>query len=325
MRSIKYLAIPGIALAFCTGTGASLAQNYPSKPLRIIVPFAPGGTTDILARVLSERLFERWGQQAVIDNRAGAGGNIGTELVARAAPDGYTMLLGTMGIQSVNINLFAKLPFDPINDFAPVSLLAYTTTLLVLHPSMPTRSVRQLIALAQARPGQLNFSGSGVGTINTMSAEMFKMAAKVNAVVINYKGGAPALTAVMSGETNGMFLTVAPALPLVKSGRLRAVAVGAAKRHPLLPEVPTVSESGLPGFDISSWYGVLLPAGTPKSIVGRLNEAIAAIVKNPIIYQQLLDIGVEPVSNTPEQFLALVQADTAKWAPVARATDAKQN
>ncbi len=309
-------------LAPCEG---AMAQAYPSKSLRIIVPFAPGGTTDILARVLSERLYERWGHQAIIDNRPGAGGNIGTEMVARAAPDGHTLLLGTMGIQSLNFNLFAKLPFDPINDFAPVSLMAYTTTLLVVHPSMPVTTVKRLIALARSRPGKLNFSGSGVGTINSMSAELFKSATRIDAVVINYKGGAPALTAVMSGETDGMFLTVAPALPFVKSGRLRAVAVGAAKRHPLLPDVPTVSESGLPGFDISSWYGVLLPAATPRAIVLRLNEAVAAIVKAPATYQQLLDIGVEPASNSPEQFLALIKSDMEKWAPIARATSTQPN
>jgi tripartite-type tricarboxylate transporter receptor subunit TctC len=301
------------------------AQDYPSKPLRVLVPNAPGGSTDILARVVGERLANKWGQQVVIDNRPGAGGNIAAELAARAAPDGYTLFLGSMSTQSINPSLYAKLPFDAARDFAPVSLVANSANLLLVHPSIPANSVKELINLARARPGQLNYSSSGDGSFNHMSAELFKIMARVDIVHIPYNGGAPALIALVRGEAQLVFITTAPALPFVRSGRLKTLAVCAAKRHPLLPALPTASESGLPGFEVGTWYGILAPAATRADVVTRLNTAIAEMVKAPATYQRLLDAGVEPASNTPDQFAQLIQRDTEKWAKIAKSAAIKAN
>ena len=302
---------------------AACAQDYPAKPLRILVPNAPGGSTDMLARIVGERLNDKWGQQVIIDNRPGAGGNIAAELTARAAPDGYTLLLGSMSTQAVNPGLYAKLPFDAAKDFAPVSLVANSANLLLVHPSIPANSVQELIALARARPGQLNYSSSGSGSFNHMSAELFKIMARVEMTHIPYNGGSPALIALVRGEAQLVFITTAPALPFVRSGRLKTLAVCAAKRHPLFPALPTASESGLPGFEVGTWYGILAPAATRPDVVAKLNAAIADMVKAPATYQRLLDSGVEPASNTPEQFAQLIQRDTEKWAALIKTTGAK--
>jgi tripartite-type tricarboxylate transporter receptor subunit TctC len=299
------------------------AQDYPAKPIRILVPNAPGGSTDILARITGERLGAKWGQQVVVDNRPGAGGNIAAELAAHATPDGYTLFLGSMSTQSVNPGLYAKLPFDAARDFAPVSLVANSANLLLVHPSIPANTVKELIALARARPGQLNYSSSGNGSFNHMSAELFKIKAHVDMTHIPYNGGAPALIALVRGEAQLVFITTAPALPFVRSGRLKALAVCAAKRHPLFPALPTASESGLPGFEVGTWYGILAPAATRSDIVMRLNTAIAEIVKAPATYRRLLDSGVEPASNTPDQFAQLIQRDTEKWAGLIKTTGAR--
>lgn len=322
MRRIARFAF-SIALA---GTACmAAAQQYPGKALRIIVPFAAGGTTDILARIVGERLSEQWGQPVIVDNRPGAAGNIAAELAARSAPDGHTLFLGSMGTQSMNVSLYSNLAFDPAKDFAPVSLIANSVNLLLVHPSVPVSSVKQLIELASSKPGRLNYASSGAGSFNHMSAELFKMMAKVDMVHIAYKGGPPALTAVVSGEADLIFITVAPALPFVKSGKLRALAICAAARHPMFPRLPTASESGLPGFEVSSWYGILVPAATPKNVVAKLNGAMVNIVKSPAASKRLGDLGFEPVSNSPEEFAGLIRRDTAKWAKVIKATGAKGN
>ncbi|MBI3067782.1 MAG: tripartite tricarboxylate transporter substrate binding protein [Betaproteobacteria bacterium] len=312
------IALAGIACA-------AAAQQYPGKALRIIVPFAAGGTTDILARIVGERLSEQWGQPVIVDNRPGAAGNIAAELAARSAPDGHTLFLGSMGTQSMNVSLYSNLAFDPAKDFAPVSLIANSVNLLLVHPSVPASSVKQMIELARSKPGRLNYASSGAGSFNHMSAELFKMMAKVDMVHIAYKGGPPALTAVVSGEADLIFITVAPALPFVKSGKLRALAICAAARHPMFPRLPTASESGLPGFEVSSWYGILVPAATPKNVVAKLNGAMVNIVKSPAASKRLVDLGFEPVSNSPEEFAGLIRRDTAKWAKVIKATGAKGN
>jgi tripartite-type tricarboxylate transporter receptor subunit TctC len=299
------------------------AQDYPAKPIRVLVPNAPGGSTDILARIVGERLAEKWGQQVVIDNRPGAGGNIAAELAARSAPDGYTLFLGSMSTQAVNPGLYAKLPFDAARDFAPVSLVANSANLLLVHPSVPANTVKQLIELARAHPGQLNYSSSGSGSFNHMSAELFKIMARVDMTHIPYNGGAPALIALVRGEAQLVFITTAPALPFVRSGRLKALAVCASKRHPLFPALPTASESGLPGFEVGTWYGILAPANTRADIVTRLNAAIAEIVKTPATSRRLLDSGVEPAFNTPDQFALLIHRDTEKWAGLIKTTGAK--
>jgi len=304
---------------------AAAAQDYPAKPIRLIVPFGAGGTTDILARVVGDRLTERWGQQVLIDNRPGAGGNIAAELAARAAPDGYTIFLGSMGTQSMNASIYSKLPFDPLNDFAPVSLVSNSANLLLIHPSIPAASVKELIQLAKAKPDRFSYSTSGAGSFNHMSAELFNLVAGTKMVHIPYKSGAQTVTAVVSGEADLVFQTIPAALPLVEAHRLKALAVCTLQRHPLFPKLPTANESGLPGFNISSWYGILAPAATPKAIVAALNEALAQIVKSPAASKRLLELGVDPVANTPEQFATLIRADSVKWAKVAKAANIKVN
>jgi len=304
---------------------AAAAQDYPAKPIRLIVPFGAGGTTDILARVVGDRLTERWGQQVLIDNRPGAGGNIAAELAARAAPDGYTIFLGSMGTQSMNASIYSKLPFDPLNDFAPVSLVSNSANLLLIHPSIPAASVKELIQLAKAKPDRFSYSTSGAGSFNHMSAELFNLMAGTKMVHIPYKSGAQTVTAVVSGEADLVFQTIPAALPLVEAHRLKALAVCTLQRHPLFPKLPTANESGLPGFNISSWYGILAPAATPKAIVAALNEALAQIVKSPAASKRLLELGVDPVANTPEQFATLIRADSVKWAKVAKAANINVN
>jgi tripartite-type tricarboxylate transporter receptor subunit TctC len=313
MNRLRILA----GLGFVLTASAAAAQEFPAKAIRLIIPFGPGGTTDILGRVIGERLTARWGQPVVIDNRPGAGGNIGAEQTVRSPADGYTLFLGSMGTQSINVSIYSKLGFDPLKDFAPISLVANSANLLLVHPSIPVRNVRQLIALAKTKPGRLSYSTSGSGSFNHMSAQLFQMMAQVDMIHIPYKSGAQALTAVVSGEADLIFQTIPAALPFMESGRLRALAVCSNERHPLFPQLPTASESGLPGFEINTWYGILGPANIPAPVVAKLNEAIVQIVNAN--RKRFLELGVDPVSSTPEQFSALVAADLNKWAKVAKA------
>ncbi len=318
MRALVSLIAAGVSLA-------AAAQDYPVKPIRLVVPFGPGGTTDILSRVVGERLAERLGQQVIIDNRPGAGGNIAAELTARAAPDGYTIFLGSMGTQSINVSIYPKLAFDPVNDFAPVSLVSNSANLLLIHPSIPANSVKELIQLAKAKPDRFSYSTSGAGSFNHMSAELFNLMAGTRMVHIPYKSGAQTLTAVVSGEADLAFQTIPAAVPMVEAKRLKPLAVCTLQRHPLFPNVPTASESGLPGFDISTWYGILAPAATPKAIIANLNDALVQIMKTPATNKRLRELGVDPVTNTPDQFLALIKSDLTKWAKVAKTANIKVN
>ena len=319
MRLVRTLC----AVLLCLAATLAFAQAYPNKPVRLVVPFPPGGTTDILARSVAQKLYEAWGQQVLIDNRPGAGGNIGTEIVAKAVPDGYTLLMGTVGTHAINSSLYSRLPFDPVKDFAPVTLVASVPNVLVVHPSLPAKSVKELIALIKAKPGELTFASSGNGTSIHLAGELFKSMTGTTMLHIPYKGSAPALTDLLGGQTNMMFDNLPSSIQHIKSGKLRALAVTSSHRSSALPDVPTVAESGVPGFEASSWFGVLAPAGTPREIVNKINADIVKALSAPEIRERLSGQGAEPVGNTPEQFAAYIKAESAKWAKVVKESGAK--
>jgi tripartite-type tricarboxylate transporter receptor subunit TctC len=291
-------------------------QPYPSKPLRIIVGFSPGGGSDILARALGQPVGELLGQQVIVDNRPGAGGIIAAEVTLKSPPDGYTLLVGSPGGFTINPNLLPKFPYDPVKDFAPVSLFATLFYIVGVHPSLPVRSLKEFIALAGARPGQLSYGSSGQGANIHLAIEQFTMMAGIKMIHVPYKGNAPMLTALMSGEVGMVFDPVPTSMPLAKSGRLRALAVTSAQRSPLLPEVPTVSEAGVKGYESTNWFAIFAPAGTPRPIVDRLNSAIAQSMANPVVKQRFQSQGVDPVSSTPEELGMLVQRELAKFAKI---------
>ncbi len=299
------------------------AQTYPVKPIRIVVPFPPGGATDILARDVAQKLTEAWGQQVIVDNRPGAGGNIGSELVAHSAPDGYTLEMGTVGTHAINASLYAKMPYDHVKDFAPVILVAGVPNVLVVNTAVPANSVAELIAYAKANPGKLNFASSGNGTSIHLSGELFKVMAGVQMTHIPYKGSAPAMQDLLGGQVQLMFDNLPPSLPQIKAGKVRALAVTSLTRAPALPDVPTVAESGLPGFEASSWFGILAPAGTPPAIVAKLNAEIAKWLATPEAKEKLAKQGANAAGGTPEDFAKHIAAETAKWAKVVKDSGAK--
>jgi tripartite-type tricarboxylate transporter receptor subunit TctC len=302
---------------------AAAADAYPARPVRFVVAFPPGGGTDIIARSIAQKLAERLAQQVVVDNRPGAGGNIGTDIVAKSAPDGYTLLMGSAGPLAINASLFATMPFDPIKDLAPVTLAASTPNVLVVHPSLKATTVSELIALAKARPGEINFASSGHGTPAHLAGELFNSMAGVKMVHVPYKGAAPALADLLGGQVQLMFSTMPPALPHVKDRKLRALAVTSAKRSPAAPELPTLDEIALPGFEANTWHGVAVPAGTPTTIIARLNREIVAILHLPDVVVRLSGQGAEPVGSTPEDFAAYIRSETLKWAKVVKESGAK--
>ena len=297
------------------------AQTYPSRPIRVIVPFAPGGPSDLLARTVGQKLTESWKQQVIIENRTGANGIVGCELVAKSPPDGYTLVMGTPGTHGINASLFPKLPFDTVKDFAPITRLGLAPYLLVTHPSLPARSAKELIQLAKARPGEIAWATGGSPT--QLAAELFKRSARIDVVIVPYKGNAPAVTAAMSGEVSLVFGGIAGSMPLVKAGRLRALGVGGAQRSSVLPDVPTIAESGLPGFEASAWYGLLAPGATPRAVVERLNTEIVRILRLPDVSQRLRGEAFEIPAETPDQFAAVIRAELAKWAPIVKETGIK--
>jgi tripartite-type tricarboxylate transporter receptor subunit TctC len=298
-------------------------QGYPGRPIRFIVPFAPGGGTDFMARLVAQKLGERLGQQIIVDNRAGAGGTVGSNLVAKAAPDGYTLLLGQVSPLAISPHL-EKIPYDPVRDFAAASLLASSYHVLVVHPSLPVRSVKDLIALAKARPGQINYGSSGAGTNLFLIAELFKATTRTDIVHIPYKGTAPAVIAILSGESQMMFGGITGVMSYVSTGRLRALGVTSPKRSPLLPTVPTLIESGLRGVDAASWYALLAPAATPREILERLSGEAAQLAANPEYRQQLEKQAFEPLSTRPDEYPAFIKAELEKWAKVINAAGIKR-
>jgi tripartite-type tricarboxylate transporter receptor subunit TctC len=311
------------ALVWIVAAGAQTA-GYPNKPLRFMVGFPPGGSTDVAARVIAPRLAERLGQQIVIDNRAGAGGNIGADLVAKSPADGYTLLMGAVATHAINPTLYGKVPYNPVKDFAPVALVAQVPNILVVNPSVPVKSVKELIELARARPGYLNFGSGSTGSTGHLAGELFNTMAGVKMVHIPYKGGSPAMADLLAGQVQLMFDNLANALPNVKAGRLRALAVTTLARSPAVPDLPTIAESGLPGFDLSTWFGVMVPAGTSPDIVAKLNAEIVRALNAKDMRERLEKMGAEPpVNNTPEHFAAFIRAEAAKYAKVVKDSGAK--
>lgn len=289
----------------------------------MIVPYPPGGGTDIVGRMVAQKLSESLGQQVVVDNRGGATGSIGAELAARSAPDGYTILMGNIAPNSINVSLQPKLPYDPVADFAPVSLVASTPNILVVHPSLPVRTVKDLIALAKARPGQLNYPSAGVGSSSHLAGELFAILTGIKIVHISYKGGGPAMIDTISGEMQMMFATMPAAMPHVKTERVRPVAVTSAKRSRTLPQLLTIAETGVRDYEASTWYGVLVPAKTPRPVVERLHGEIVRILAVPDMRERLSAQGFEPVGGTPEEFSAYIKSEIAKWGKVIRAAGIK--
>ncbi len=301
----------------------SPGSRYPAKPIRFVVPFTPGGSTDIVARVMTQKLNEVLATQVVIDNRAGAAGNIAMELVAKSAPDGYTLVMGHIGTLCVNPSMYKKLPYDPLKDFAPVGLVALVPSMLVVNPSVPVKSVAELIAYTKARPGRLNYGSTGPGGTPHLSVEYFKMMAGLDIVQIPYKGAAPMVTDLIGGQLSLTITGIPALLAQVKAGKLRALAVTTAKRVALLPELPTISEAGLPGYEATAWYGVLAPTGTKREIVAILNAGIVKSVKHRDTSERLAAEGAEPATNTPEEFSAFIASEMARWSKVIKAAGIK--
>jgi tripartite-type tricarboxylate transporter receptor subunit TctC len=322
-KFLRCLVSGCLALVLAAMTTAVGAQSYPTKPIRLVVPFPAGGTTDILARAAAQKLSEALGQQVIVDNRPGAGGNIGSDIVAKSAPDGYTLLMGTVGTHAINPSLYSKMPYDHIKDFVPVVLVAGVPNVLVVTPSLPVNSVQELIKLAKDKPGSINFASSGSGTSIHLSGELFKTMTGLEMTHVPYKGSSPALTDLMGGQVQIMFDNLPSALPQIKGGKLRAIAVTSKARAPALPDIPTMAESGMPGFEAYSWFGVLAPAGTPAAVVTRINSEVNKWLQSPEAREQMLAQGAEAAGGSPQQFSAHIQTETEKWAKVVKASGAK--
>lgn len=313
------LTLTGISgLVFAQGTSTGPGQAFPSKPIRIVVPYPPGGPIDIVTRPLAQKLNEGMNNPVVVDNRGGANGIIGIDNVAKSPADGYSLIVASAGSFAINPNVYAKLPFDVIKDFTPVSLFVTVPELLVVHPSLPVKSVKDLIALARSKPGQINFGSAGNGSMAHLAAELFKLLARVDMVHVAYKGGGPAVTATLAGEVSVYFGSGPAVAPHAKAGKLRAIATSGAKRSRTIPGLPTVGET-LPGHEAVQWFGILAPTGTPKDIVLKLHAAIVKAVGTARVAQQLAAVGSEPVSDSPEEFAAHIKAEIAKWGKVVKA------
>lgn len=315
MRLALLLAVGGILAP----AGAAAADPYPVRPIRMIVAFSPGGGTDIIGRIAAQGLFAKLGQQVVVDNRPGAGGNIGTAIAARSAPDGYTLITAGTGSHAINPSLYANIPYDAVKDFTPVCLVASSAYLMVVHPAVPAKNVAEFIDLARARPGQLNMASSGNGGMPHLAGELFKLLAKVQMTHIPYKGTGAVFGDLIAGHVQVLFGDIVATSPHAKSGRLRALGITSAKRSASLPEFPTIAESGVPGYDAVGWFGVFAPAGTPRPIVMRLNAAIIEHINQPEVKTRMSELGADIVGSTPEAFAAVQRADLERWARVVKA------
>jgi tripartite-type tricarboxylate transporter receptor subunit TctC len=316
MKTLSFLALALAALL-------AQAQPYPSKPIRLIVPFAPGGSADLVGRLIAQEISASWSQPVVVENKPGASGMIGNDFVAKSAPDGYTLTVGTLGPFAVNQTLYDKVPYDNVRDFAPVTLTGISSHILVAHPSMPVQNVDELIALAKAKPGQLTFASSGTGNATHLTFELFKARAGIEIVHVPYKGGGPAMADLVGGQVLFSFASMASAVPFVKAGRLRAIAASGGQRSALFPDVPTVDESGLPGFASEDWQGILAPAKTPSEVVAKLNGEIARILTLPEVKAKLTAVGFDPKPSTPQWFGQFIQAETLKWAKLLKSIGIK--
>jgi len=315
MRTVSSIAAIATLLAAMPSAGADVPA-YPAKTIRIVVPFPPGGISDVMARVLAQKFSDSWGQSVVVENRTGAGGNIGAEAVAKAPPDGYTLLLGNISTFAMAPSLYKKVNYDPVQSFAPITLVNTSANVLVAHPSVPAATTQALIALAKAKPGQINYASAGSGTSPHLAAELFKSMAGVDLVHVPYKGSPQALTDLLGGQTQIMFASLVSALPHIRQARLRALGVTSLKRAAALPDLPAISEAGLRGYDVSVWMGIVAPAGTPPAIIAQLNRQIGALLQSPDIRERLAVQGLEAASNSPAEFRSYIASEVRKWAVV---------
>lgn len=316
------LRVACIAAAAATFASGASAQSYPAKPVRIVVPYAPGGAVDIIARATAQELTKRLGQQIIVDNRTGAGGNIGSDTVAKAPPDGYTLLMASPA-NTINPSLYTKMPYDPLRDLIPIALIGSVPSVMVANPFLPVRDIKQLIALAKAKPGALTYGSGGSGTTEHLAGEMFKSFAGIDLLHVPYKGGAQVMIDLMGGQVALMFSNQLGVLPHIKGGKLKALGVASAERSTALPDVPTFAEAGFPDFKVSVWWGVMGPAGMPKEIVSQLNREIVAGLSSPEMKGRLQTMSAQPIGGTPEQFAAFFVAETKRWAPIVKASGAK--
>ncbi len=319
-RSVLALALVAAALDAAPTTWA---QSFPSKPVRLIVPFPPGGSLDNVGRLIAQKLSDLWGQSVVVENKPGAGGNIGADYVAKSAPDGYTIVMGALSTHAVNPNLYPSMPYDARKDFAPVSLVAITPNVLIVNSALPVQSVRDLVGYAKAHPGKVNFGSGSNGSGGHLAGELFRIESGTDVQHIPFKGGAPALQALLAGETQFMFDNLANAMAQVKGGKVRAIAVTTAQRSRLAPELPTMAEQGMSGFDISTWFGLMLPAGTPKDVVAKWNADLVKVLNMPDVREKMLAQGADPAPMTPEQFSAFIDAELVKYARIVKLSGAK--
>ncbi|MCE2999882.1 MAG: tripartite tricarboxylate transporter substrate binding protein [Betaproteobacteria bacterium] len=308
---------PGpLVAAIAAAVFSTTAAAFPTKPIRIVVAYTPAGTTDILARVVGQRMSEAWGQPVIVDNRPGANGNIGTEVAARAVPDGHSLVMATAGTHGINVSLYRKLAWHPVKDFAPVSLVAMVPNIMVVNNALPVKSVQEFIAYARANPGKLSYGSPGLGSTAHMSMELFKSMTGSNVVHVPYKGSAGVLNDVMGGQIAVTIDNMPPYVPQVRAGKIRALAVSTAKRSSAMPDLPSIAEAGVPGYDAGAWFGLLAPAGTPRAVVDKLSAETARILKLPEVSKRISELGAEPVGGTPEQFAAFIKSEIDKWAKV---------
>jgi tripartite-type tricarboxylate transporter receptor subunit TctC len=322
LAAFAFSVVAGACLTLLPGAPA-LAQNYPARPVKMVVPFPPGGSLDIAGRLIAQKLTDAWGQAVVVENKPGAGGNIGADFVAKSPPDGYTILLGALSTHAVNPSLYAKMPYDAAKDFAPITLIAVTPNVLVVNAASPVNTVKEFIAYAKANPGKLAFGSGSNGSAGHLAGELFKVDTGTDMVHIPFKGGAPALQALLAGDTQLMFDNLANSMQQVKAGKLKALAVTTAKRSSLVPELPTMSEAGVPGFDISTWFGLMAPAGTPPDVIAKWNADLVKVLNSPDMRERMTAQGAEAMPTTPAEFSAFIARELDKYARIVKASGAK--